>query len=102
MAGNGKFKRRGDFQVVPAQSLGEATADDPKAGEATSSTADTPRQVALGAIPIPATHLRVTANYGFYADDGAFCAWAEGTIVTDQAEIELLTGRKAPVERIEP
>lgn len=44
--------------------------------------------------------LRLTAHYAYYDDDGAFKSWAEGVIVTDPEEIELLTARKAPVERI--
>ena len=49
---------------------------------------------------LAAERLRVVSNYAYYDDDGLFRAWPEGAIVTDQDEIDLLTARGAPVERV--
>jgi hypothetical protein len=47
--------------------------------------------------------LRLTGHYVFYDPEHGsylFREWAEGAIITDQTEIELLESHAAPVERI--
>jgi hypothetical protein len=51
----------------------------------------------------PKHHLRLTERFAFYDEHGSHLwrDWPEGAIVTDPHDIELLTARGAPVERIE-
>jgi hypothetical protein len=46
--------------------------------------------------------LRMTSDYEFFEYDGThlYRRWAAGQIVTDDADIKLLEGHVAPVERI--
>lgn len=46
---------------------------------------------------------RLTGDFAFYDDRGSHLwrEWPEGAIVTDQSEIDFLTARGAPVEKIE-
>ena len=51
----------------------------------------------------PKTHLlRLTAPFAFYDHAGSslWRSWPEGAVVTDAADIALLTERGAPVEKI--
>jgi hypothetical protein len=52
----------------------------------------------------PPYHLRLTSHYAFYDEHGSHLwrEWPEGAIITDPRDIEILTARDAPVERIEP
>jgi hypothetical protein len=63
------------------------------------STSQEPESDAPDNQPAPA-RLRLVSHYGFYDNEGLLCAWAQGAIVTDEGEIELLMARGAPVEEI--
>lgn len=44
------------------------------------------------------TRVTLAAPYGFYAEDGAYVAWAAAQVVEDAAEIALLVARGAIFE----
>jgi len=78
----------------------EAAAGEPVAGADTTRARASRAQRTAEAEPAP-RKIKITHRYGFVDENKRTLMWRAGDVITDAGEIEMLTERKAPFEKLE-